>query len=196
MLKPTIVGVGFLERAFSTGETMEAGDRFNIVFTGQLVQGVSLEVAKQNLKQGFGLDQTRLDAFFTGKPVVFKKNVDASEAMKIRAQLKKLGLLTSQEACGAVAPKVTEGASADTTKKSTTLVSIPLSPAARDINAPDWSVAAAGSDLEQIKVERPPVVVDVSALSVAPLGENLLAAKRAEPQAPKIDTSQFSIVKE
>lgn len=175
---------------------MESGDRFNIVFTGQLVQGVSLEVAKQNLKQGFGLDQTRLDTFFTGKPVVFKKNVDASEAMKVRAQLKKLGLLTSQEACGDGAPKVAEMAAADTYKKSPAVATIPLSPAARDIVAPDWSVAAAGSDLEQIKVERPPVVVDVSALSVAPVGENLLAVKRAEPTVPDIDISQFSIVKE
>ncbi|HEX4975311.1 MAG TPA: hypothetical protein VFV48_05450 [Pseudomonadales bacterium] len=175
---------------------MEFGDRFNIVFAGQLVQGVSLEVAKQNLKQGFGLDQVRLDAFFTGNPMVFKKNVDAGEAMKIRAQLKKLGLLTSQEACGDLASKVTSGAAADITKKNTTFVSVPLSPAARDIVAPDWSVAAAGSDLEQIKVERPPVVVDVSTLSVAPLGENLLAATRTESKAPNIDISQFSIVKE
>lgn len=164
---------------------MNSNERFNVVFAGQLVQGVGLDVAKQNFKQAFALDQTRLDAFFTGKSVVFKKNVDANDAMKIRGQLKRLGLISSLEpyletATGSVNAAL-PGADAQEQHM---------------ITAPDWSIAPAGSDLEQLKVNRTPVVVDISAITLAPAGADILTPNVSATKVRAIDISKFSLIKE
>ncbi len=181
---------------------MNSNERFNVVFTGQLVQGVSLDVAKQNFKQAFALDQTRLDAFFTGKTVVFKKNVDTTEAMKIRGQLKRLGLVSSLEpfsetATGSV-NATSPGANAQGQHEAaiSAASSDSQQSAPNRASVPDWSIAPAGSDLEQLKVERPPVVVDISAMTLAPVGTDILTPNVSATKVPAIDISKLSLVKE
>jgi hypothetical protein len=184
------------------GGIMNSNDRFNVVFTGLLVQGVSLDVAKQNFKQAFALDQTRLDAFFTGKTVVFKKNVDTTEAMKIRGQLKRLGLISSLEAFSETVPGTVNTASpvADTQRQQEAAISVTSFGSQQSVqnmaSVPNWSIAPAGSDLEQLKVERPPVVVDISAMTLAPVGTDILTPKVSATKVPAIDISKLSLVKE
>ena len=67
--------------------------RFNIVFSGQLARGVSLETARANLARLFKIPEAKAAAMFSGKEIILKKNVDIDTAGKYRLALKKAGAL-------------------------------------------------------------------------------------------------------
>lgn len=78
--------------------------RFNLVFTGELVAGASADAVKQNLAKLFKLDAARVEAMFSGKPVILKKDADQATAMKFRAVLRQAGAQCRMEPVAEVAP--------------------------------------------------------------------------------------------
>lgn len=80
--------------------------RFNLVFTGELVAGASADAVKQNLAKLFKLDAARVEAMFSGKPVILKKDADQATAMKFRAVLRQAGAQCRMEPVAEVAPVV------------------------------------------------------------------------------------------
>lgn len=66
-------------------------DTYNLVFSGELVRGADPEQARRNIGQLFKISDEKVQALFSGKPVVLKKNLDFATANKYRVAIKKAG---------------------------------------------------------------------------------------------------------
>lgn len=64
---------------------------FNVVFRGDILPGHTLPAVKAQMAQLFKLDEARLAAVFSGKPVVLKKDCDVATAEKLKAALTRVG---------------------------------------------------------------------------------------------------------
>ena len=76
-------------------------DRFNIVFSGELARGVELAQAQANLAKLFKLNTDKVQALFSGKRVVLKRNLNLDQASQYRVAIKKAGALVELVACAA-----------------------------------------------------------------------------------------------
>lgn len=65
--------------------------QFDVLFRGDIVPGQSLPAVKSALAQLFKATDDRIDAMFSGKPVVIKSNVDEETAKRYQALMKKSG---------------------------------------------------------------------------------------------------------
>lgn len=155
--------------------------KYNVVFKGEILSGMDPEVAKQNFSDTFNITGMKLDAFFSGKPAVLKKNLDKGEGQKFRGQLKRLGLISSLSPLGA--PKADAGGGVFTAPAGSS------APSGADAT---WSLAPVGSDMNQVKDSRAPVSVDVSQITVAPVGSDILVEKKKQ-EVLDVDTSKLSI---
>lgn len=78
--------------------------RFNLVFSGQLLPGTDKERAKRTLAAFFGLrDTSGVAVFFSGKPVPLRRNITRNDAHRLYQQLRSVGLIC--ELIPADAPK-------------------------------------------------------------------------------------------
>jgi len=176
--------------------------RYNIVFNGDLVPGSDPATVKQNLARLFKLDAARVEAMFGGKPVVLKKDADQATAMKFRAVLKQAGAQCRMEPLGDV--------------EEVQAAPVPPAPVAEPATAPspsaptgpmdmvgtirtggtgfsgEFDVAPAGADMAEQVEGPPPVVPDVSALSMAPVGTDMGQLKKDEAVAVP-DISHLSV---
>lgn len=191
--------------------------RFNLVFNGELVAGASPDAVKQNLAKLFKLDPARVEAMFSGKPVVLKKDADQATAMKFRAVLRQAGAQVRMEPVGAVeevsaapAPPVEPAAQEPATPVTAPAPAQPAaapataSAAAGDMDmvgtirtggtgfSGEFDVAPPGTDIAD-KVDGPaPMVPDVSGISLAPAGSDMGQLKqKVEEKVP--DISHLSI---
>lgn len=184
--------------------------RFNLVFNGELVAGASPDAVKQNLAKLFKLDPARVEAMFSGKPVVLKKDADQATAMKFRAVLRQAGAQVRMEPVGAVeevsaapappAEPVTVESPAAAPVAATAAASAP----AGDMDmvgtirtggtgfSGEFDVAPPGADIADKVEAPPPVVPDVSGISLAPAGSDMGQLKpKVEEKVP--DISHLSI---
>ena len=72
--------------------------RFKIVFDGTLMPQTPLETAKENLARLFKSDTSKIDALFSGKPVVLKRDLSDDEADKYLRALHGAGANARKEA--------------------------------------------------------------------------------------------------
>ncbi|MFC3607444.1 hypothetical protein [Stutzerimonas tarimensis] len=174
--------------------------RYEIAFNGALVPGVELEQVQVNLARLFQADAQRIAALFSGRRTVIKQNLDEAAAEKYRLILERAGARVEVSPMADV-----QDDAADRTQPGADL---PPSPAARleiaprddymaafiDVDAPDFGLAPAGSDLLDPRAEVPEPALDLSALSLAPVGSDL-GQRPADPAAPAPDTSHLSLVR-
>jgi hypothetical protein len=170
---------------------------FEIVFNGQLVPGAQLAVVQSNLGKLFQADEQRLALLFSGRRLVLKTNLDAAAAEKYRSTLERAGALVD----------VVQVASTQTAEQ--TLIPMPppeavrpgrLSVVPRDaymaafeqVDAPALDLFAAGSELQDPKPSVSAPALDLSQLSLAPVGADLGQIPRAEA-GPVPDTSHLSL---
>ena len=155
---------------------------YQIVFSGQLVDGVDPAQAKANLSKLYKTDVSKVEKLFKGKPVVLKKNLGEDAALRYMTALKNAGVICKLEdmpiaagaaesgkpgpATTALPPKIDAGAFADVT------------------------VAPAGEVIMTHPKIAPPAI-DTSQLNMAPVGEDLI--ERTTVKAPDIDTSSLSM---
>ena len=66
-------------------------EKYDVVFRGQLAKGFSIDDAKKNIGALFKLPALKVEALFSGKRVVIKKNIDCEAASKYRVAIKKAG---------------------------------------------------------------------------------------------------------
>ncbi|MCF5707414.1 hypothetical protein GIV19_08935 [Pseudomonas syringae] len=192
--------------------------RYEIVFDGQLVAGAQPEKVKANLGKLFQADASRLELLFSGRRLVLKNSLDADTAEKYRATLERAGAIVevvqmnAPQAVDAVeAPQaahineVEEVELARPPDEPTWLRKISVKPgrlqikprdaymaAFSDVDAPDYSVAEAGSDMQDPKPDPVPPALDLSRLSVAPVGSDMGQAPRGtDKTAP--DTSHLKL---
>ncbi|CAM3321252.1 hypothetical protein BZK31_18150 [Pseudomonas floridensis] len=188
--------------------------RYEIVFDGQLVAGAQPERVKANLGKLFQADASRLELLFSGRRLVLKNNLDAETAEKYRATLERAGaradvLLMKSSAVQAVevppTADVEEVELARPPDEPTWLRKVSAKPgrlqikprdaymaAFSDVDAPDYSVAEAGSDMQDPKPAPVAPQLDLSRLSVAPVGSDMgQAARTTTRRAP--DTSHLKL---
>jgi len=74
--------------------------RFKIVFDGALMPQTPLETAKENLARLFKSDASKIEALFSGQPVVLKRDLSGDEADKYLRALHGAGANARKEAEG------------------------------------------------------------------------------------------------
>ncbi len=75
----------------------EDDEKYNLIFRGVLAKSVEPAEAKRNLGQLFKIDSAKVEALFTGKPVVLKRGLTLDVATKYRVAIKKAGALVDVE---------------------------------------------------------------------------------------------------
>jgi hypothetical protein len=182
--------------------------RYEIAFSGQLVEGAPLASVQANLARLFQADAQRIAQLFSGRRVVIKNNLDEAGAEKYRLTLERAGAVVE-----VLAMLVEEVELAPPPPASTPVAAVPAvaavvgaaSPgrlhvaprdeymaAFADVDAPDFGIAPVGVDLQDAKPEAPAPAVDLSQFSLAPAGSDMGQAKAA-PAGPPPDTSYLSL---
>lgn len=215
---------------------------YDIIFTGQLVDGVDTQTAKTNLATLFKTTPGNVEKIFSGKPQPLKRGVDKPQALKYKAALHKAGLLvsfrahqqtndTAQNDVWSLAPtgsdllkanerQQTPGVEVDISNIKMVsafmepepevkpvppapdtghlsvaaagedlLTERPETPPSPLLNLDDITLAPAGSDLEQLTEDLPPLDPDTSSISMANIGADILEGqvKKAPPAVPNTD---------
>lgn len=175
--------------------------RFNVVFAGEIVAGADPAKVRENLAAAFRMDMAKVEALFSGKRVVVKKDADQATAMKFRAVMKQAGAQADLEKVGepaaepapapspapapaaqaapAPAPAAAPGAPAPVSGGSLETVGT-IRTGGTGFSGP-FAVAPTGSDLAVERDLPPPMVPDVSHLSVAPAGADMGQKKEEKP---------------
>lgn len=193
-----------------------AEGEFQVVFHGEITGDQPVEVVKQQLANLFRMPAERVEALFSGKPVVVKKNIDEATARKLEQAFLRAGA-----ACEVRAP-----AAAPETPDRSSGTAAPTPPESREDRhatgpatpSPDrtsGSIAAAGDpnhtvidlavpdSFEGLEIdtsdaplttprEYPAPEIDTSGLSLAADDAGPLSERKPPPPAD-IDTSGLSM---
>jgi hypothetical protein len=170
---------------------------FEIVFSGQLVSGAQATVVQSNLGKLFQADEQRLALLFSGRRLVLKTNLDAAAAEKYRSTLERAGALVEVVPMASASPAEQAPGPAPhaETHPAGRLKVMPRDvymAAFAQVDAPALELFEAGSALQDPK---PPVsapALDLSQLSLAPVGADLGQIPRGEA-VPAPDTSHLSL---
>lgn len=167
-------------------------EKFDLMFSGELVPGYDLAQVKQNIQLLFRIDAAKTDVLFSGRAIALKKGLDAETANKYRVAIKKAGARVAvlqsesagaspQAAAEANAPSKPSATSANKPAASgfsTALGAQPLAPSKPRavIDAPEYNIADPGADMLSADYKLPlaEVDIDVSSLSIAPQEGNLV----------------------
>ncbi|UAW97647.1 hypothetical protein KEM63_12670 [Halopseudomonas nanhaiensis] len=168
---------------------------FEIVFQGQVKDGIAPAQARARLGQLFQAGDQQLDTLFSGRRIVIKQGLDAAGAERYRQAIERAGAVCSVE------PMVEAMASAEAEPEQ------PVAPAQQapraassimprdeymaafaNVEAPDFGIAELGADLQDEYTDHTPLPLDLSALSLAPPGADLDQLKQDRPPVnPNID---------
>ena len=174
---------------------------YEIVFTGQLVPGAQRERVEANLAKLFQADAQRIELLFSGRRLVLKNNLDEAVAEKYRSTLERAGALVEKVDMQVDMEEVELAPPPDAPG-----FNRPVQPGHRSqvvprdaymaafsaVDAPDFSIAEVGSDMQDPKAETPAPRLDLSQISLAPVGSDMGQLERPKP-GPAPDTSYLSL---
>ncbi len=178
---------------------------YNIVFKGELVRSFELDAVKKNVGQLFKMQGPKLDALFSGKTIVLKRNLSFDAATKYRVAIKKAGArvdLMPVEAVAAAAPSKGSSEKPHTSQASAPSSVRPMGkavfgeqPSALGAPESDSPVAAAKPEPEESRANASQQGgADESGFSLAPVGSSVLdESERSEQTSVDVDTSQLSL---
>ncbi|MGI4838471.1 MAG: hypothetical protein ACRYF9_12695 [Janthinobacterium lividum] len=169
---------------------------YEIVFTGQVLPGARLEAVKANLARLFQADEQRIELLFSGRRLVLKNSLDAAAAEKYRSTLERAGALVEVVDLSAQVEEIEMApAPAQAVGRVKVVPRDVYMAAFTEVDAPDYAIAEVGAAMQPPKpdVPPPPPALDLSQLSLAPIGSDLGQAKAA-PAGPAPDTSHLSII--
>lgn len=194
-----------------------AEDLFNIVFKGELVRSFDKDTVKKNLGQLFKIDGAKVDALFSGRAVVLKRNLNFENANKYRVAIKKAGARVDVEpvagetasASEAPPPKAQHSSgqgkavfgerSSAGAQEVSAQASSPLATSAENASKPAESSAGpkpavAASNKGNPMAAASAHVEDNSGFSLADAGSDLLtASERKEEVVANVDVSGLSL---
>ena len=177
-------------------------ENYRLIFSGELLDGQHRAVVKRRLTELLKLKDGQIEKLFSGQPVILKRGVNRDTAARYQALFKKAGgqLRVKREspAAGSAVPEKAvrqerrppeqvEGSTSSVTsevevpdlKVQTTWFPTPEEPRP-EIEAPDFSVAAAGSDLADKEEAAVTSVAEVD-FGLAEVGADLLTERREVP---------------
>jgi len=141
---------------------------YEIAFSGELVAGFDGQQVRANLCQLFKTDAARIEALFSGQRSVIKKGLDQTSAEKYLAALQRAGALVEVINTEAAAtPALTQGNSAELTARDNYMAAF------NHIDAPDFAIAPPGSLMQDKQKDLAAPDVDLSQLSLAPVGSDM-----------------------
>lgn len=191
-----------------------AEGEFQVVFRGEITGDQPVEVVKQQLGNLFRMPPERIEALFSGKPVVVKKNIDEGTARKLEQAFLRAGA-----SCEVRAPSSASAPAAPDPRPATASEPAEDRSATRPEPAPSnrstGSIAAAGDpnhtlvdlnvpdSFEGLEIDtseaplttpgrKPAPEIDTSGLSLAGDDAGPLSERKPPPPAD-IDTSGLSM---
>lgn len=174
---------------------------YEIVFTGQLVPGAQREQVEENLGRLFQADAPRIALLFSGRRLVLKNNLDEAAAEKYRSTLERAGALAEvvdmqvdMEEVELAPPPDAPGSyrSAHANRRLQVVPRDAYMAAFIAVDAPDFSMAEVGSNMQEPKTPPQAPRLDLSQLSLAPVGSDM--GQLEKPQAgPVPDTSHLQL---
>ncbi|MBL4866294.1 MAG: hypothetical protein JKY67_07960 [Pseudomonadales bacterium] len=178
--------------------------QYQIVFTGQIIEGADLAEVKRKIAKLFNASEKQLAMFFSGKRVVIKNKVDKETAKKYQTALNKAGAQcvleimkvapVSRKRPAAKAP-VVESAQAGSMRVEPVGANLGVKSAEVPPSAPDVShisVSTAGATLGEENKQPAPPAPDVSHISVSAAGA-ILGVENKDPAPPAPDVSHISV---
>ncbi len=163
-----------------------SGTKYDVLFTGKLVEGHKEEQVKANVAKLFKTDVAKVERLFVGMSVVIKKDVNKDTALKYMMAMQKAGAIceTKEHSAASAVPSFPK-APAQTT--------VPSS-AVQSANRSEAEIAA-GEDGEMRFVikEAPQGLGELADANVDEPGITLVEHQEVAP--PKIDTSSLSVDK-
>ncbi len=64
---------------------------YQVLFSGEIVDGARQDVVRQNVGRGLGLDSRKVDQLFSGRTVVIRSQLSQQEAFDLQSQLADFG---------------------------------------------------------------------------------------------------------
>jgi hypothetical protein len=163
---------------------------YEIVFSGQLVPGAQLERVQANLGKLFHSDAQQLQLLFSGRRLVLKNNLDVEAAEKYRSTLERAG--AQVEVLEMPSPEADPDAPASQPGRLQVTPRDVYMAAFVAVDAPDLEVCEVGTDMQDPKPAPVAPALDLSQLSLAPVGGEL--GQLPKPQAgPVPDTSHLTL---
>lgn len=87
--------------------------KFNLVFTGQIKEGMTVSAVKKNLITLFKMDEGRAERFFLKKQIIIKKQVNRQTAEKYKKAFDKAGVVCKITSVGPITPAVSRSVKPD-----------------------------------------------------------------------------------
>jgi hypothetical protein len=178
---------------------------YQILFEGKLTGERPLDEVKRNLAALFKMKADQVDALFTGKPVVIKRDIDQATALKYQTAFKKAGAVCTVASDVAEAPPAAAKTKSATTAASTGGTANPKDRggrmAGKDIvniavpqNLSGLSLAQAGAVLENLPIDQNVKIPDTVGLSFSKDDATYLAPTKNMAEA-KVDISGLALEK-
>lgn len=168
---------------------------FDIFITGKLVNGVSPEIAQSNFARLFKTTPDKVSRYFSGEPLLFKRGIDKTAALKYKEALHQAGVLVSFMAHKAANAPAAERppVNSKTTSVGSQNHREETSDSENDEGKETFTLAPLGSDVlrREEKHEFVPVDIDTSAIKVTPAFVDIETAEKTAPPPP--DTAHLTI---
>ena len=155
-------------------------DFYEIVFSGDLVPDVSLEQVKANLARLFQASDEQVERLLSGRRLVLKDNLDAASAEKYRMALARAGARVQVEAMDASVETINLSAPAPARRAQVVPRDLYMA-AFSEVDAPDYSIADVGVQLQPPRPEVAAPLLDLSQISMAPVGSDLGQVSESAP---------------
>ncbi|OZG74615.1 hypothetical protein BTA51_06375 [Hahella sp. CCB-MM4] len=191
--------------------------QYELVFSGQLIDGFDLAQVKQNVANLFKASPAQVEQMFSGRSVVLRNRLDEATANKYLAILKKNGARCELRMMGQPAPAEASAAAKPAPSPQPPSQAVPSAEArppakegGKGVQTPpgalpvagekvdtilqdvSWDVAPAGTQLAEEADDLPTVEPDTSHLSLAPAGSDM-GQKKAPAPPPAPDTSHLKL---
>ncbi|QXI27454.1 hypothetical protein [Pseudomonas vanderleydeniana] len=163
---------------------------YEIVFSGELLPDAPAEQVRSNLARLFQADAQRIELLFSGRRLVLKNNLDAAAAEKYRSTIERAGARV--EVLAMPMEEVQMSAVPESAGRARVVPRDAYMAAFSEVDAPDYAIAEVGSDMQDPRPAAVAPVLDLSGLSVAPVGSDM--GQIPAPAAPEVpDTSHLKL---
>ncbi|BCD96906.1 hypothetical protein [Marinagarivorans cellulosilyticus] len=174
-------------------------EKFDLVFSGQVLPRQDVAVVKANMAALFKVSANQIEALFSGKAVVLKRNIDLAAANRYRVAIKKAGARVDMVKAGSAgaapvkAEKVEKAQALQSEQNSQASSPVQPEPASTAPQKAALALEAVGTHLSDKQAE-PVAVVAAPDFEVFEAGSDLLLdGERAGFVAKDVDTSGLSV---
>ncbi len=174
--------------------------KYDVLFTGKLVDGAVEDQVKANVAKLFKTDVAKIQRLFIGMPVMIKKGVDEETALKYMMALKKAGAIceAKEQAASAESAAPPPAAASVPPPQPAAAPSQPASVADASTSAPAHTgkseaeiAAGEDGDMRFVMKEAPKGLGELESASLEAPGATLGVHEEVAP--PQIDTSGLSV---